>query len=202
MPDELKKEEIVSENPQKGASPAKIKLEELTVKQLQAKLVKLGMPEEDTKGFTTKAPLIATINTLKAANIIKKVDGLELPINPKEERQDLKKWQSKADRMREHLESQPKVRILIPLDPQEKPGVVKKIMVRGREEIIVISGAVWSKTFNGYRVVVPKGIYTEVSEQVADNIAEEFNQTQHAGDRWAIDRIDTATGKPVREQLT
>jgi len=178
-----------------------IKLEELTVKELQAEAVKLGMPEEDTKTFTTKAPLIATINALKASNVVKKVDTLEPKVNPKEEKQDEKRWKSKAERQQDFFDSQPKVRVLIPLDPHEKQGVVREVMVKGRKKIIHVSGAVWSKTFNGFMVIIPKGIYTEVSQPVADNIAEEYNQTQHAGDQWLIDRIDPQTGKPVRSQL-
>ena len=177
------------------------KLEELTLSELQAEAVKLGMPEEDSKTFTIKAPLIATINALKATKVVQKVDTLEEKVSPKEEREDEKKWQSKADRMAKHLEGQPKVRVLIPLDPNEKQGVVREIEVRGIKQYVHVSGAVWSKTFNGYKVIIPKGVYTAVPEQIAENISEEFNQTQNAGAQWAIDRIDTQTGKPVRSQL-
>jgi hypothetical protein len=177
-------------------------LTELTVKDLQAEAVKLGMPEEDSKTFTTKAPLIATINALKATSAAKRVETLEPIVSPKEDRKDAQLWQSKADRMRESLEQQPKVRVLIPLDPGEKQGVVKRVMVNDREELVAVSGGIWSKTFNGYKVIIPKGVYTEVPMQIADNIAEEFSQTAHAGDQWLVDRIDPSTGKPVRNQLT
>jgi len=178
-----------------------INLEEKTVKELREELVKLGMPVEDAEKLTTKAQIGVTINALKAANVVKKVDSLEPKVDLKEEKQDEKRWQSKADRMAKHLEEQPKVRVLIPLDPQEEQGVVREIEIRGIKQYVHVSGAVWSKTFNGYKVVIPKGIYTKVPEQIADNISEEYNQTQHAGDQWLIDRVDPQTGKSVRSQL-
>lgn len=178
-----------------------IKLEDLSVKELQVEAVKLGISEDEVKTFTIKAPLIITINALKKSKEIKPVDTLMPPVDPKEEKQDIKRWQSKADKMRDSLESQPKVRVLIPLDPSEKQGIVKKVIVRGKEETIYVSGAIWSKTFNGYKVIIPKGIYTEVPQQIADNIGDEYNQTIHAGDQWALDRIDPKTGQPVKNQL-
>ena len=123
-------------------------LAEFTTKELQAELVKLGMPEEDTQKFNTKAALIATINVLKATKVVNKVDTLEPPVNPKEEKESEKHWQSKADRMAKSLESQPKVRVLIPLEPQEKQGVVREMEIRGLKQYVYVSGAVWSKTFN------------------------------------------------------
>ena len=170
---------------------------EPTTKELREELTALGMPVEDTEKLTTKAQIKAVINTLKAKNVI-----VDVAPNPKEEADTEKKWRSKADKMKAHLDAQPKVRVLIPLEGQEKPGVVKQMMVNGREETVVVSGSVWSKTFNGYKVTIPKGIYTEVAEQIADNISDEFSQTTHAGDQWLLDRIDPATGRPVRDRLT
>ena len=74
-------------------------------------------------------------------------------------------------------------------------------MINGREEIFVKSGAVWSKSFNGYRVIIPKGVYTEVAKDIAKNVSDELNQTLMAGDEFKLDRIDPNTGRPVREQL-
>ena len=45
-------------------------LTKLTVKELRAVLVKLGMKEEAAENFETKKPLIATINTLRAKNAV------------------------------------------------------------------------------------------------------------------------------------
>jgi hypothetical protein len=179
-------------------------LEEMTLKQLQDEASKLGLEQIDL--FKTKGPLIAAINSLLKVQAQPTINTtpqviVPEPVNPKEERVDEKKWQSKADRMRDHLESQPKVRVMIPLEHNEKQGVVRKTMVRGHEETIAVSGGIWVTNLNGLHIVVPKGIYYDVPEQVADKIGREYNQTQHAGDQFRIDRIDPKTGRPVSEQL-
>jgi hypothetical protein len=179
-------------------------LEEMTLKDLQTEATNLGL--EKVELFKTKGPLIAAINSLRQAKItavkpVEPVATLVEPVNPKEERLDEKKWKSKADRMRDHLESQPKVRVLVPLEPNEKQGVVKKVIVRGYEETVAVSGAVWVTNLNGLHIVVPKGVYYDVPQQVADKIGNEYNQTQHAGDQFKIDRIDPQTGRPVSDQL-
>jgi hypothetical protein len=172
---------------------------EKTVKELQDELSKQGFDEKALAGIRTKDALIATLTALKAKS---KVATLNPPKDPKEEKDTEKAWQTKADKFSKHLEKQPKVRVLIPLEVGEKVGNVKKIKIKGIMQYRHISGAVWSKTFNGFRVILPKGIYTEVPEQIADNIAKELDQTQRAGEHLKIDRIDPQTGKPVRDQLT
>jgi hypothetical protein len=175
-----------------------IPLEEMTVKELQAEATRLGLQSAEL--FKTKAILIAAMNSLRKVKV-EPTEVITPPVSPKEERVDEKRWLSKVDKMREALENQPKVRVLIPLEGEEKQGVVEKVMVRGVEETKYVSGAVWSKTFNGYKVIIPKGVYTDVPEQVAENISQEYNQTQHAGDQWSVDRVDPKTGRPVSEQL-
>jgi hypothetical protein len=63
----------------------------------------------------------------------------------------------KAEEMKAHLASQPKVSILIPLERGEKKGATQPF------------------TINGYRFNVPKGMMTQVPEQVAQMISERFN---------------------------
>ena len=63
----------------------------------------------------------------------------------------------KAAEMKAYLETQPKVSILIPLERGEKKGATQPF------------------TINGYRFNVPKGMMTQVPEQVADMISERFN---------------------------
>ena len=179
-----------------------IKLEDLSVKQLQEELVKLGVPSEDAKKFTTKAPLIAT---LKALNVKagQKVATLEPKADPKEEKQVEKKWQSKAERQRAYWGAQPKVRILVPLEGKEKQGIVKWVFnpKTEREEQVYISGAIQPVTENGAKYLVPKGIYVEVPEPVAKVIQDKYQQTSEAGANLLIDRIDPETGRKVSEQL-
>lgn len=69
---------------------------------------------------------------------------------------------SKAERMREHLSKQPKVRILIPLEGRERLGITVPV------------------TINGYRMNIMKGLYVNVPEQVAEIIMESQKQTVSA----------------------
>ena len=171
---------------------------EKTIKELQKELIDLGFSEKALAGIKTKEALLAIIDSIKA----KPVTTLNPPVDPKEQRTDEQSWQNKADRMAKHLETQLKVRVLIPLDAGEKVGKVRETMVRGIRRFTHVSGAVWSKTFNGYRVIYPKGTYIPVPEQIAKNIADEHDQTQSAGEEFKIDRVDPTTGRQVREQLS
>jgi len=110
-----------------------MELETLTVKDLQAKLVELGMPEEDVKAFKTKAPLIASIRTIEAKDVVKgedkeeevkKVASITETPKPAEEKRVNKSHYRKATAMKERLLGQPTVSILIPLEAGEKAGVV------------------------------------------------------------------------------
>ena len=62
------------------------KLEELTLKELQQKLIELGMSEEDANAFRTKAAAIATVSTLESKKEVddKKIASLEDKTNPTE----------------------------------------------------------------------------------------------------------------------
>lgn len=59
--------------------------------------------------------------------------------------------------MKAVLDAQPKVRILVPLEGNEKLGAFHPV------------------TINGYRLNVPKGVYVAVPQTVADIISEAFN---------------------------
>jgi hypothetical protein len=188
------------ENPQGDTGVENVSQEESPLKVLQVEAVSLGMPQEDALKFTDEETLKVTINALKASKA-DKVVTLEEKANPREDREIEKKWRNKAERQKVYFESLPKVRILIPCEGAERPGVVEERVINGLRQMVAISGAVWSKTFNGYRVVIPKGVYTEVSEAVADNIAKEFSQVQESNNRFSVDRLDPETGRPVRDQL-
>lgn len=183
-----------------GNAPQPVVVEKLSLKSLRKEAVELGMPEEDAKKFNDAELLQSTVNTLKAvkASVTNPVDEA---VNPKEEKEIEQEWRSKADRQKAYFDSLPKVRILIPCEGEEKPGVIEERIIDGRKQTVVVSGAVWSKTFNGYRVIVPKGVYTVISEAIADNIAQEFNQVQESNARFSVDRIDPKTGKSVNDQL-
>lgn len=171
------------------------KLEELTLSQLKEKAISLGLTEGELKSFNSKATVIATIRAIEK---VKPVATLTPTETPRETKADNLRWETKVDRMRDFLESQPTVRVLVPLEGDEKQGVVKEV----NGQMVVVSGAVWSKTFNGYRVCIPKGKYVDVPQAVADNIEKEYFQTTHAGDAWKLDRVKPETGEPVSKQLS
>lgn len=187
-------------------------LETLTLLELQDKLIGLGMPEDDVHAFKTKAPLIASIKMMTAKATIemidkdveevKKVATIEEKPNPSEDREVNKKWKSKAEAMKAHLMKQPKVSILIPLEPGEKRGVVEWRTDKYGEEVQVhVSGAVESVQLNGFKYFIPKGVYYPVPQQIAEIISEAQSQTLDAGREIAIDRIDPKTGKPIADML-
>ena len=91
-------------------------LSKMTVKELRAKVVKLGMPESDAENFETKKPLIATINTLQTKKAIE---------SPGQLKKEKKEYLSKKERMRAILMAKETVMILIPLEPNQKVGIVK-----------------------------------------------------------------------------
>lgn len=69
---------------------------------------------------------------------------------------------SKAEKMRKRLSLQPKVTIMVPLDPGEPKG------------------STISVTINGYRTIIRKNVYVELPKQVADMIKEHLQMTDKA----------------------
>jgi hypothetical protein len=76
--------------------------------------------------------------------------------------------QGKAERMRLHLEAQPKVAIMIPLTPGEVAGSTESVIL------------------NGHRVNIRKGEYVMVPEQVARVIMESQAQTAQAIENYFL----------------
>jgi len=191
-----------------------MELEEMTVKDLQDKLVGMGMPEDDVQAFKTKAPLIATINTLmaksaeikpeeeKASVVEKKVASITEAPNPTEDREVNKRYKAKAMIMRDLLNAQEKVNVLIPLEAGDKMGVVELRTDRtGNEYQVHVSGAIESVQLNGYKYLMPKGVYVQVPRQIAEVIAKAQQQTLTAGSEISLDRIDVKTGRPFSDML-
>lgn len=186
-------------------------LELLPLKELQDKLVELGMPADDVSAFKTKAPVIASIKTLMARKAVvasqpvestevKKVATIEEKVNPTEEKAVNRHWKDKATKMKYHLEKQETVNILIPLEPGEKPGVVEwRTGKDGETYQVAVSGAVDSVQLNGCKWFVPKGKYTPVPRQVAEVISKSQQQTLDAGSDKRLDRTDPQTGRPMNE---
>lgn len=178
-----------------------IELSEMSVKQLQEEVTKLGMPAEDASKLKTTGVLISVINTLKTNKVA--VVSSTSSVDPNEEKKTKKNWINKAHKQWLFWNEQPKVKIIVPLNGQEKKGVIRwethpamKIQVP-----VHVSGAVQSVIENGARYFIPKGVYVEVPEPVAKIIEAKFQQTSDAGSDILADRIDPDTGKPVSEQL-
>jgi hypothetical protein len=100
------------------------------------------------------------------------------PLSPTQDRAE----QAKADReymtdvqkMKKHLEAQPKVMIMIPFEAGEKPETAKHIK--------------FSVRLNGYLMEVPRGVRVEVPQQVAEVIWERLESEGRIGQEWRVDR--------------
>ena len=186
----------------------KPKLEDLSLKQLQEKAVEVGMPREDVGNFNTKAQLISMMNVLKATKAkaegeVERVATLEQKETLKQDKTDKKKWVGKVEIMRNKLMKQPRVKVLIPLEGKEKRGEVDWVYNEKtrRKEQVYRSGSVLPVQLNGFKWFVPKGVYTEVPEQIAQVIETSFNQTAEAGKDFLLDRSDPKLGGSVRDRL-
>lgn len=79
-----------------------------------------------------------------------------------------------AQKMKEHLEKQPKVSIMIPFEAGESPENGKKIP--------------FHVNLNGYMKDYPRGQYIEVPQQIADLIKERLESEGKIGAQWRLDR--------------
>ena len=159
----------------------------LTVKELRAEAVKLGMPESDAEVFDTKKPLIATITTLQAQQVVGYVD------TPSELKEDKDRYLTKVEKMRKFLEESPKTGFMIPLDIKN---------VKGRKVTTHVAGAVESFSMNGLKLMYPKGVMIDdMPRPVAIHLSKCYNMTARAGEEKLIGRIDPKTGREVSEQL-
>lgn len=84
--------------------------------------------------------------------------------------------ENKRQKMRKALAKQPKVRMYVPLEGKEPVGSFIPV------------------TLNGHRVNVPKGVYVDVPQQVADIIADRFQQIDDAGKKYRLDLIGDKMG--------
>ena len=92
---------------------------------------------------------------------------------------------SKAQRTKEKLSKQPLVRMYLPLEGKEKVGSIHPV------------------TINGFRVNVPKGIYVDVPQQIADVLADSFKQTEDAGKAYRLDLNNpTKEGVSLQDALS
>lgn len=180
-------------------------MEEKTLIELIEEAISLGFPREVAETFKVKAQVIGVINTLKAKEVVEKVDSLEEKNNPSEEKKIEKQWRSKAQIMMDIWLSSPSTQILYPADPGVKPGVVEfrtdpktgkpyqvALTPPNTIEQVIVNGASW---------LVPKGVLVEVPAPVAKIIADRLQLTSQAGSNILLDRTDDKTGRPMSEIL-
>lgn len=79
-----------------------------------------------------------------------------------------------AQEMKEALEKQPKVSIMIPFEAGESPENGKKVP--------------FHVNLNGYKKDYPRGQYIEVPQQIADLIKERLESEGKIGEQWRLDR--------------
>lgn len=89
---------------------------------------------------------------------------------------------TKAEKMKENLHSQPKVTIMIPLDPGEAEGATLPV------------------TLNGYKYTIMKNVYVEVPKQIADVVMNSLKQTVAAGVAFRTDIARPSKGGITVEQ--
>jgi hypothetical protein len=165
MPDEL------SERP----------LEEYTLSDLKEIAAAEGISGLET--FDRKSQVISILTNVRMAR--KGDESVITPakLSPKEEATDEKKWRADAQKMRDILHAQPKVRVMIPLEIGERKGSYHTVII------------------NGYRMDIMKGVFVDVPEQVGKMIEESFELTARAGEELLLERVDPLTGRPMSETL-
>jgi hypothetical protein len=101
----------------------------------------------------------------KASTGAKPLKGQKAPDQPKGS---VAAHIGKAERMRQHLEKQPKVAIMIPLLPGEAEGSTESVIL------------------NGYRLNIRKGDMVMVPRQVAEVIMESQQKTREAIENYFL----------------
>ena len=173
--------------------------QEKSLQEVQEELAALGFPKEEANKIRIRSALYTIIDLYKKREQEEKVDISVQTLDPKEEETVTQRHTSKKEVMKQKLMKQLRdkpIRMMVPLDVNEKPGVV----VWEGDEQKYVSGAYQPVTLNGFTWLVPKGVYTEVPEQVAEVLSQRLQQGE-AERKFNIDRIDPRTGRSVRERL-
>lgn len=85
-----------------------------------------------------------------------------------------KEWRGDAAKMKAHLEKQPKVSVMIPLEQGVAPEVAEKVP-------FVVN-------LNGYRFSIKRGVFVEVPQQIAEVVKERLESEGKIGSEYRIDR--------------
>lgn len=144
------KEEVLEPDPEETEE---VDLEDMNIKELREVAKEEGI---NVKGLNKKSDLIEAIEAGPEEEEEEKKPSLG---------EGIKMWPtpvgSRAERMKEALLNQPKVRILIPFEEGEKAG----------------PGAYIPVTINGCRNDIKKGVYVSVPQSISDIIMDSQKQT-------------------------
>lgn len=139
---------------------------EMTYRELQVAAKEAGV---DAKG--TKEELLARLE--KGSVVATEEDAA--PQSPRESDADVAKaLRTDQQKMKAHLDAQPKVRIMVPFDAGTNPETAKKIP-------FVVN-------LNGYRYEIPRGVFVEVPQQIGDVVMERLESEGKIGQEFRIDR--------------
>lgn len=105
--------------------------------------------------------------------------GFEPPKKEKPVSVEAEQYKDKTQRMKEHLDAQPKISFLIPLVSGEKEGAFETVCL------------------NGHMLVIKKGVMVELPKQVAEILAESYKIQMEAGKEMLLGR-----SKEVKEALS
>lgn len=173
-------------------------LEDLPLEQLKGIAIGLGMSPTQAGKFTTKAPLVATIQLVRQSKVVVPqgagvngdidLDVVDLALRDRQvvdaegnvvvkkavrdnDRNDREVFESRKERIKRVLDAQPKVQVFVPRDFGEKAGAILPV------------------TINGYRFSILKGVMVNVPQGVYDVIKNSMEATERAGAEFALDRV-------------
>jgi hypothetical protein len=159
--------------------------QEKTLKELQEEAKSLGM--ENPAVLMTKAQAVEVIKTLKAKEEVKPVVD-----NRKE---DESRYLTKQQRMAKILEAQEQISYILPLEGKEKPGKVDVTRdPHGFLHYKKISGTIVPVQLNGYKVLVPKGVFVKLPQQVVD-VLRKSQTPDPLAEKYSIERNETVKNK-------
>lgn len=144
-----------------------------------------GTKEELQERLMGSAPLVQP--QMQEEAVVEEAAAPQAPVSPpvvekpqapklseaQESRNAERALRADAKKMKEHLEKQPKVSIMIPPDPGLKPEDVEK------NPFVV--------NLNGYKMEFPVGQYIQVPQQVFEIISERLESEGKIGKQWRID---------------
>lgn len=129
---------------------------------------RLEAADASQRAETSQNDTSVTIGTKAAPE-----SSYEAKETPTEARRIERVWKADQKKMKEHLEAQPKVSIMIPLNAGEKPENGQKVP--------------FTVNLNGYRQEYPRGEFITVPKQIAEMIQERLESEGKIGRQWRID---------------